>query len=293
MQHQSYRRGVSYIMLAGVFLILGGLFIRFLETADPWTVLFYRSLTFTVSVTLFMRLRDGAAFTQRFKQIRPMELIVSASLAVGFIAYVLSLFATTVANTVLILSTGPVFAALLGWLILRESVSRATWLATVLAFSGVAIMVSGGIATGDRLGLLYAFIAVLAFASMIVTLRRAPTGKDMMAPTALAGIVAAVLSLGFIPTFSISWHDLFFSMCLGSLQVGLGFILITLGSRSVPSAQVPLLALAETALSPLWVWLFVNETPARNTLLGGMLVLCAVAYQGYNGLRSSSPSHQV
>ena len=107
----------------------------------------------------------------------------------------------------------------------------------------------------------------------------------MMAPTALAGILAAVLTLGFIPTFNISFHDLLLSICLGSLQVGLGFILITLGSRSVPSAQVPLLALAETALSPLWVWLFVNETPARNTLMGGALVLCAVLYQGYAGLK--------
>jgi len=76
-----------------------------------------------------------------------------------------------------------------------------------------------------------------------------------------------------------------YSMALGAVQVGMGFILITLGSRSVPSAQVPLLALAETALSPLWVWLLVNETPARNTLFGGAIVLAAVAFQGIAGLR--------
>jgi len=76
-------------------------------------------------------------------------------------------------------------------------------------------------------------------------------------------------------------------MALGAIQVGLGFILITLGSRSVPSAQVPLLALAETALAPLWVWLVVNETPARNTLVGGAIVLAAVAFQGIAGLRRS------
>ena len=104
MQEQTYRRGVIYIIFAGVFLSLGGLFIRFLESADPWTVLFYRSLTFTASVSLFMYFRDGIQFVQRFRQIRPLELIVSVSLAVGFIFYVLSLFATSVANTVLILS---------------------------------------------------------------------------------------------------------------------------------------------------------------------------------------------
>lgn len=285
MQSQTYRLGAIYIILAGIFLSLGGLFIRYVEDANPWTVLFYRSLSFTASVTLFMYFRDGTRLTQRFRQIKPQELIVSLSLAVGFIMYVFSLFTTSVANTVLILSTGPVFAALLGWLLLREKVSAATWLAMVLAFSGVAIMVSGGIGGSDRLGFLFALVAVLAFAVMIVALRCAPPGKDMMAPTALAGIFAAVLTLAFIPTFNISLHDLLLSICLGSLQVGLGFILITLGSRSVPSAQVPLLALAETALSPLWVWLFINETPARNTLVGGALVLCAVLYQGYAGLK--------
>ena len=285
MQPQTYRLGASYIILAGISLSLGGLFVRYLEEANPWTVLFYRSLTFTLTVTLFMYFRDGIRLTQRFRQIKPLELIVSLSLAAGFILYVLSLFSTSVANTVLILSTGPVFAATLGWLFLRERVSGATWFAMILAFGGVAIMASGGISANDALGFLYAFFAVLAFAIMIVTLRCAPQGKDMMAPTALAGILAAVLTLGFIPTFNISFHDLLLSICLGSLQVGLGFILITLGSRSVPSAQVPLLALAETALSPLWVWLFVNETPARNTLMGGALVLCAVLYQGYAGLK--------
>lgn len=285
MQTQPYRLGAIYIILAGIFLSLGGLFIRYVQDANPWTVLFYRSLSFTASVTLFMYFRDGTRLTQRFRQIKLQELIVSLSLAVGFIMYVFSLFTTSVANTVLILSTGPVIAALLGWLFLREKVRGATWLAMLLAFSGVAIMVSGGVEGSDGRGILYAFVAVLAFAIMVVTLRCAPPGKDMMAPIALAGIVAAVLTLGFIPTFNISLHDLLLSICLGSLQVGLGFILITLGSRSVPAAQVPLLALAETALSPLWVWLFVNETPARNTLVGGALVLFAVLYQGYAGLK--------
>ena len=67
---------------------------------------------------------------------------------------------------------------------------------------------------------------------------------------------------------------------MGSVQVGCGFILINLASRSVPAAQVPLLALGETALAPLWVWLFVAEEPATRTLIGGAVVLAALIYQG-------------
>lgn len=286
MQDQSYRRGVLYIVLAGVFLSTGGLFVRFVEDASPWTVLFYRSLTFTATVFIFMAVRNPGGLTGKLKAIRVSDLIISASLAFGFITYVLSLFSTTVANTVLILSTGPVFAAILGWLVLRERVSVVTWLAMVMAFAGVAVMVSGGIAADDVRGIIYAFLAVFSFAIMIVMLRRVPATHDSMAATALAGVIAAFACAFVMPTFSISLHDLTVSMALGCLQVGMGFILITLGSRSVPSAQVPLLALAETGLSPLWVWLLVNETPARNTLLGGAVVLCAVAFQGLAGWRN-------
>jgi drug/metabolite transporter (DMT)-like permease len=285
MQDQSYRRGVLYIVAAGIFLSTGGLFIRFIEDASPWTVLFYRSLTFSFTVAFFLLLRDRKTFVKRIRAFRLADLIISMSLALGFITYVLSLFNTSVANTVLILSTGPVFAALLGWLVLKEKVTAVTWLAMLLAISGVTVMVSGGIASSDKLGILYALIAVIAFAVLIVALRRAPANHDTMPATALAGVCAAVMSLFFVPSLQISTHDLLLSIALGSLQVGMGFILITLGSRSVPSAQVPLLALAETALSPLWVWLLVNETPARNTLLGGAIVLCAVAFQGISGLR--------
>ena len=285
MQDQTYRRGVLYIVFAGVFLSTGGLFIRFIEDASPWTVLFYRSITFTITVVLFLLVRDRKTFIKRFQSVRAVDLGISLSLALGFITYVLSLFNTSVANTVLILSTGPVFAALLGWLVLKEKVTVVTWLAMLFAISGVAVMVSGGIASSDKLGIMYAFIAVMTFAVMIVLIRRSPANHDAMPATALAGICAAIMCLIFVPTLQISLHDLLFSVALGSLQVGMGFILITLGSRSVPAAQVPLLALAETALSPVWVWMLVNETPARNTLIGGAIVLSAVALQGISGLR--------
>lgn len=287
MQQQSYQRGVAYIVFAGIFLSFGGLFIRLIESADPWTVLFYRSLTFSLSVCLFMWFRDGRAFTNRFGQIKPLELLVSFSLAIGFIAFVLSIYTTSVANTVLILSTGPVLAAVLAWFCLRERVGPTTWLAILLAIGGVAIMGSGSLTASDKQGIAHAFIAVAAFAIMVVTLRSAPTGKDMLAPTALAGIIAAIMALVFVPTLSISTRDLFLSICLGSVQVGLGFILITLGSRSVPAAQVPLIGLAESALSPIWVWLFVNEIPSVHTLSGGALILLAVGIQGYSGIRQS------
>jgi len=289
MNNQTYSRGVLYIMLGGVFLSTGGLLVRFIEDASPWDILFYRSLMFSFTVVMFLWVSKRDTFFKRFAAIKPVDLLVSFLLAFGFIAYLLSLFNTSVANTVLVLSTGPVAAGVLAYLVLREAIVAITWLAMAVAFAGVCVMVSGGINPGDIIGIVYAFAAVLSFACFVVLLRYLGPKRDMMAPTALAGIIAAVMCIPMIAPMgallSISIHDLFIALCLGSIQVGCGFILITSGSRSVPAAQVPLLGLLETALSPIWVWLAVNEIPARNTLIGGAIVLCAVLLQGYAGVR--------
>lgn len=286
MIQQSYARGVLYVLLAGVFLSIGGLLVRYVGDADAWTVLFYRSLTFSLTVMVFLWYQERKNTLQLYKKMRGMDLIVTVSLALGFIFYLLSLFNTSVANTVLVLSMGPFITALLGKIVLGERVTGVTILAMIAAIAGVVVMVSGGIHSGDINGIVYAFVAVLAFAVMIVTLRKMGPERNTMSAVSLAGFMAAAMCLPFITTLQISGHDLLMAFALGSVQVGLGFILITLGSRSVPAAQVPLLALGETALAPLWVWLVINETPARDTLIGGALVLAAVLFQGVMGLRS-------
>ena len=286
MIQQSYARGVLYVILAGVFLSSGGLIVRNVIDADAWSILFYRSLVFSITVLAFLWFQERNNTLRLYKKMRWLDLIVTIALALGFIFYLLSIYSTSVANTVLVLSTGPFVAALLGLILLGERVTKVTIIAMIVAIAGVIVMVSGGISAADIKGIAYAFMAVLGFSVMIVTLRKIGPARNTMPAVSLAGVMAAAMCLPFITTFQISMHDLVLAICLGSLQVGLGFILITLGSRSVPAAQVPLLALGETALAPLWVWLIINETPARNTLIGGALVLAAVLFQGVMGLRS-------
>lgn len=290
MINQSYSRGVLYIILGGVFLSSGGLLVRFVDQASPWAILFYRSLVFTATVMLFLLVRDRQSFKKQFLKIKPIDLLVSVLLALGFICYLLSLFNTSVANTVLLLSTGPVAAGVLGYFVLGEAVRALTWVAMLMAIAGVCVMVSGGINAGDVVGIAFAVGAVFSFACFVVLLRHLGPQRDMMAPTALAGVIAAAMCVPMmsplVDILAISVADLFIAICLGSVQVGCGFILITLGSKTVPAAQIPLLGLSETALSPLWVWLAVNEVPARNTLIGGAIVLVAVLMQGYAGVRA-------
>jgi drug/metabolite transporter (DMT)-like permease len=65
----------------------------------------------------------------------------------------------------------------------------------------------------------------------------------------------------------------------GAGQIGLGLILLTIGARLIPAAQVALISLLEVVLGPLWVWLADGERPRAGTLIGGAVVVAAVILQ--------------
>ena len=285
MQQRHY--GVLLATMGGVCLSASGLIIRLIEQADAWQILFYRSIAFSLTVLAFIfisRHDQSESLLSAFLAVGYKGLIVAAALASGFTFYVLAMLLTTVANVVFILSTGPFFAALLGLLVLRERVDLITWLAMVIAAVGLGMMVIEDMTPGALLGNLTAMAAAMSFAIVLVTLRSAGQ-RDMMPATCLAGVFAALFAALMLDDFVISANDLVLSILLGSVQIGFGFILLTLGTRYLPAAEVALLAMTETVLAPVWVWLVVGETPALLVLTGGLIILAALAGQGLYRLR--------
>ena len=190
-----------------------------------------------------------------------------------------------------ILSSTPFVAGILGWVVLRERVAARTWFAIALSMIGLVIMVGSGIASGHILGNLIAMYIPIAYAAMIVAVRRSKR-ESMLSAVCLGGIVAAGLSALFVTDYALTPRDLWISVYLGVFQVGVGFTLMVLGTRFVPAAQVGLLALVEPVLAPLWVWLGFGETPTAATLLGGAIIFSAiVSYSMLNILKPQGPEY--
>ncbi|MBF0276200.1 MAG: DMT family transporter [SAR324 cluster bacterium] len=282
LQSRNYRFGVVVLLLAGVFLSSSGIIIRQIETTDGWKILFYRSVSFVFTVLIFIAWSYRGRIVKPFLKIGWPGAIVSIALALGFTSYLFAIMMTTIANVVFILSAGPFFSALLGWIVLKEKVSKFTWTAIFVAVAGIGLMFLGDLAPGQLTGNFIALSAAAFFAVMIVSMRKAGP-VDMMPATCLAGVIAALLAAHLAEGLTISKHDLVLSVLFGSLQIGVGFILITLGTRSVPAAEVPLLALTETVLAPIWVWMLFDETPTPLALTGGAIVLFAVLAQALYG----------
>jgi drug/metabolite transporter (DMT)-like permease len=170
-----------------------------------------------------------------------------------------------------------VLAALLARVLLGEPFSRRTAVAMAVALAGVTLML-GAPGGGDPLGDGLAVLMALAFALALVITRRR---RDVsMAPaTCLSQVFLLVAFLPFATPDAIGGDDVLWLALLGGGQIGLGLVLLTIGARLIPAAQVGLITLLEVVLGPLWVWIALSERPGTATLVGGAIVIAAIVIQ--------------
>jgi DME family drug/metabolite transporter len=121
----------------------------------------------------------------------------------------------------------------------------------------------------------------ISFATLILVVRKYPT-VDMVPAQFVAGVFALLIGYLMSEKIMISPNDIFLGFLAGFLQLGLGFIFITIGAQRTPSAMVGIIMLTEAVLGPLWAWLFINEQPPFIVIIGGSIVIFAVLLQFYN-----------
>jgi drug/metabolite transporter (DMT)-like permease len=287
-QDSAYMRGVVMVMAAGALWSLAGLLVRSMEAAGAWQILFVRSAAVVVTVLAVLLWRYRGDCLEKIRDAGGLAVLAGALLGAGFCGFIFSLVHTTVANAVLMLSVSPLLTAVLGWLVLGETVRRATWLAMAVALIGVAVMVGGGIVAGTWFGSLMALIAVASFSGFAVALRRG-RGGDMLPAVFWAGLLSAPVAAAMAPDLSMTLRDVTLSAIMGGALITGGMMLFTAGSRTVPSAELALLALTEVVLGPIWVWLAFAEVPHVETLIGGALVLAAIVGRALSGMRRTTP----
>ena len=142
-------------------------------------------------------------------------------------------------------------------------------------------MVGSSLTSGQMIGNIAAFIMPISFAVLILVVRKYPN-IDMVPAQFVAGIFALIIGFVMSGKILISAHDIFLGFLTGFLQLGLGFIFITIGAQRTPSAMVGIIMLTEAVLGPLWAWLFINEQPPFIVIIGGAIVISAVLLQFYN-----------
>ena len=191
------------------------------------------------------------------------------------------MYNTTVANANFIIQTQTLFLAIFGYIFLKETISKITLASIILAISGITLMLGDSLTLGQMLGNLIAFIMPISFAVLIIIVRKYPS-VDMVPLQLIAGIVAMIIGYLVAGRIDISLHDIFLGFLAGFFQVGFGFIFITIGARTTPSAVVGIIMMSEAIFGPLWAWIFINEQPSLIVFIGGSIVLFAVLLQFFS-----------
>ena len=273
--------GPFLVFLGAVSLSFGGLIIKSFEGSTLWQILFWRSFFFIIVISIFLLISyKKTVFSALYKSGLP-GLVGGVILSIGFASYVFAMYETTVANANFIIQTQTLFLAIFGYVFLKEKISKLTFTCIVIAVFGILLMLGGSVSPGQMTGNLVAFIMPISFAILILIVRKFPE-VDMIPLQLVAGIFATLIGLAMSPTIIISSNDIFLGFLAGFFQVGFGFIFITIGARSTPSAFVGIIMLTEAVLGPLWAWLFVNENPPISVLIGGSIVITAVVIQFLN-----------
>ena len=279
--------GYILLLFGGFCLSWGGLIIRSFEEASIWQILFLRSIFFLSALLAFLYATYKKNIFNIVKESGLPGLLGGFVMSISFIAFIVAMSNTSVANVVFIISTQTMFLAIFGYFYLKEKLSLVSSASIFLAMSGIIIMVGDSITGGSLFGNIVALVIPINFAIYVMIIRK-NTKVDMIPAIFYSGLFSLIYGFFLAESFEFTKHDLWMGFLLGVPQLAFGFICITIGSRTVESATVGLLMLMETLCAPIWVWLFLSEIPPISVFIGGAIIVSAIILKSFDKKHSKT-----
>jgi drug/metabolite transporter (DMT)-like permease len=244
-----HTQGVLLITLSTVFFSSAGFFTRLIPL-DVWTMLFWRGVFAGAMILGVVIARERGNTVRAFRAIGGAGLVAAACSTGATVLYINAFRRTSVADVAVIFAIAPFLTAALGWLCLGVRETWSTLVASLIAVACMAVM-------------------------MLIIRHRAET--PMLPAACLSALLCPVLVWPVAAPFSVGTGDMMNLFLFGTTQFGLGLLLLTIGGQMVSATENALLNTLETPLAIAWVWFAFAETPSASSLIGGVIVLAAVA----------------
>lgn len=278
------------VIAAAALWSTGGVGVKVVD-AEPLVIAGLRSafaLAFMVVVAL-VQLRGRRAVIPRLLA-RPLVWAAAASYALMVVMFVLAARRTTAANAIFIQYTGPIYVALLSGRLLGEKPSRRDFIAIAICVVGMALTFGGELGGGRAAGNALAVLSSFGFAGLPLLLRVDQRRVDPQIAAAaplvamsLGNAIAAGVALPAIVAHPLGGPHAFRSLVvlflLGTLQIGLPYVLYGIAVRRLRALESALFSTVEPVLSPFWVLAVTGETPTLLAAAGGAVIVAAVVFQ--------------
>ena len=292
----SHGRAVWTMVAVTLMWSIAGVVARQLESAQSFEITFWRSFFTALSLLVILPLWRGPGVFRAMPWKRRAFWLSGLCWAVMFTAFMLALTLTTVANVLVTMATGPLLTALIARVFIGHRLPARTWAAIVVAGAGIAYMFASQmeldtVGQGSTLlGLLVALCVPFAAAINWTIVQRSQTHGDNidLVPAVLLGaVISALATVPLSFPFVASPRDVAWLALLGLVQLAIPCVLAVMCARVLKAPEVALLALLEVIFGILWAWLWGNETPGHEVLLGGMLVVGALLANELLGMRQA------
>jgi drug/metabolite transporter (DMT)-like permease len=281
-QRPDHIQGLIFATLGALTLTPDGLLVRLAGTSE-WSTVFWRGLFIGLGLLIWQIILHKKAVFKKFPPSSIKEWCSTGLAAIGTLTFVMAIKHTTVANTLVILSTMSLFAAFFSMIFLKERIALRTWVAMAFAICGIVIVFIDDLSGDDMLGKLIALTCAFVTAGNM-TLIRSEKGINLPTVFAWGGFFSTIPALYFAPSLALQTQSTITLIAMGGLNA-LAFVLIGAGAKRIPSPEVSLLMLLETIIGPIWVWFILQEVPSDNALIGGAIVVGTLALHSLASLR--------
>ena len=272
---KSRNKGLLLSIIGVLILSPDSLLIRLVEL-DDFSLIFYRSALPVIAIFIYLIFNYQKSFIKSFYLIGVPGVIYSILYALTHICFVYSIQNTAVANTLVLIASAPIFAALFSIFILKEIPSFFTWIVIITALSAMIIIGVGSFTTSGLYGDFMALVVAIGMGFSMV-LVRLYKNKDLVPACLIGCLISALYALPFGINFGIDQYQIFYLLLMGLIILPIPFIILAIAPKYTPAHEVALIFLMESVLGTAWVWFVINEVPPLNTVIGGILLLGSVS----------------
>lgn len=266
--------GMSLAILGVLLVSFDPVFIRFAGVSGADTVFLFGLFT-AISMPVLLKSTDKRSLKEIAKQSGWPLLIASLLMLASSSSFVLSVKHTSIANTFIIMSATPVISALASYFLLKERLSKSTWVTILAIMLGVFIVANGSVETGNLLGDLLALAAVF-FLALIFVLLRKYQDVSRLGAVGLAGFMLALVMLPFATPESYSTNTWLIMAAMGLFSAPIGRALSMTATKYISASEVSITMVLDAVLASLWAFLFFGEIPPTNSMVGGAIILLSL-----------------
>ena len=266
----NHLKGLLIAFFGIVILTPDAVLVR-LADSNSWTVLFWRGIFFAIGIIVILLLTYRSKAVNELINIGKGGVLIGILTALGGTSFILAIHYTSIAKTLVIISTSPIMVAIISLFMLKEKPEFYTWISMIIVFIGIYIVMAGDSGGMNLMGNFFALASVI-IGGFSFTLLRKYKNVNMVPAMAVNGIVIAFIGFVFADSLVLSSQSMLYIFASG-IVLAVSFSLITIAPQYIPAPEVAMFFPLGTVLGTLIAWIVIKEEPSSNALIGGAIVI--------------------